>query len=163
MCEAKLAELQETVRLRRERGFSAASDVVLTDRGKEAMAQIVAVLEQMLAEENQLLAVRTENSTTVTRLLYQITGALFIVTAVLSILLLRLIFQVRKLQAGLVSVCAWTKQVRLHGEWVPVDTYLADRFGLNITHGISKKAAEKLLSETPVATDRHEQDSSTRT
>lgn len=152
-CELKLNELKETVRLRRERGFGAAGDVVLTDRGREAMSQITAVLDEMLFEEDQLLKLRTDNSATVTRLLYQITAGLFVVTLLLLVVLLRLIRRVNKLQAGLVSVCAWTKHVRFNGDWVPVDVYLTERFGLNITHGISKKAADALMAENDLASE----------
>lgn len=144
----KLSELQETLRVRRDRGFTAANDIVLGGRGQEAMSHITSVLAQMRNEEEALLKLRTEHSSVVTRLLYQITLILFVVTVGLSFALFRLIGRVKRLQAGLVSVCAWTKHVRLNGEWVPVDVYLADRFGLSITHGISEKAAKELLPDS---------------
>ena len=40
----------------------------------------------------------------------------------------------------LVAMCAWTKRVRWHGEWVPIDRFLAERFGIEMTHGISEEA-----------------------
>ena len=56
--EAKLAELAHTVQLRRERGFEAARDVVITDVGKAAMDRARGVVAAMEAREGSLLAER---------------------------------------------------------------------------------------------------------
>lgn len=40
----------------------------------------------------------------------------------------------------LVRVCAWTGRVRWQGEWVRVERFLAERFGLEVTHTISEEA-----------------------
>ena len=58
----KLAELAETVALRRLRGFEAARAVVLTDRGARSMDTIGGLLDQMDAEEKRLRALRLERS-----------------------------------------------------------------------------------------------------
>ncbi|HYA16488.1 MAG TPA: CHASE3 domain-containing protein, partial [Bryobacteraceae bacterium] len=54
----KLAELAETIALRRQRGEKAAVDVVLTDRGKNLMDDIRRVVAQMDEEESSLLRER---------------------------------------------------------------------------------------------------------
>ena len=59
----KIAELQETIDLRREKGFDAALNVVLTDKGKNTMDEIRAVLAQMESTENHLLDERNLEST----------------------------------------------------------------------------------------------------
>ena len=60
--DAKYAELQETIDLRKETGFDAALAVVLTDQGKEVMDRIRGTVEQMMAEEESLLVVREGES-----------------------------------------------------------------------------------------------------
>jgi methyl-accepting chemotaxis protein len=55
---AKLAELDETINLRRAKGFDAAQQVVLTNKGKAVMDQIRTVLQAMSDEESGLLAKR---------------------------------------------------------------------------------------------------------
>jgi hypothetical protein len=45
----------------------------------------------------------------------------------------------------LVRVCAWTKRVELDGEWVDIETYLRRRFGLQVTHSISREAMDQQL------------------
>ncbi len=55
---AKLAELKETIELRRDVGFDAALEVVLTDAGKQVMDDLRGVITAMADEELQLLDVR---------------------------------------------------------------------------------------------------------
>lgn len=59
---AKLAELDETIRLRRESGERAALQVVLTDKGKSIMDDIRQIVGEMDEEENQLLKDRDQRS-----------------------------------------------------------------------------------------------------
>src|SRR4029077_7663614 len=49
---AKLAELEQTIRLRRDSGFDAALTVVKTDRGRASMEQVRSEIAAMGAEEN---------------------------------------------------------------------------------------------------------------
>jgi CHASE3 domain sensor protein len=56
---AKFSELQETIDLRRTRGFAAAEQVVVTDRGKNVMDSIRKLIADMDAEETNLLAQRS--------------------------------------------------------------------------------------------------------
>jgi methyl-accepting chemotaxis protein len=58
----KLAELAETIALRRERGERAAVQLVLTDRGKSAMDEIRRIIGEMEQEENELLALRDKSA-----------------------------------------------------------------------------------------------------
>lgn len=64
---AKLAELQQTVDLRREKNLDAALEVVLTDKGKNFMDDIRRVVGEMQNEENKLLKQRAEESKASTR------------------------------------------------------------------------------------------------
>jgi methyl-accepting chemotaxis protein len=56
----KFAELQQTIDLRRNRDFAAAQSVVLTDRGKKTMDAIRSLLQEMNAEEDNLLKKRAD-------------------------------------------------------------------------------------------------------
>ena len=47
----------------------------------------------------------------------------------------------------LLVMCAWTKQVKVDGEWISVDAYLTEHLGVKLSHGISQDAAEKMLRE----------------
>lgn len=58
--DAKLAELRETISLRRTQGLQAALDVVTTDRGKMEMDAIRTQLDAMAQEELRLRQIRIE-------------------------------------------------------------------------------------------------------
>jgi PAS domain S-box-containing protein len=55
---AKLAELRQTIELRRMRGFEAALELVRTDLGKQAMDDIRRIADSLLDEEHRMLARR---------------------------------------------------------------------------------------------------------
>ncbi|MBD2777619.1 sensor histidine kinase [Iningainema tapete] len=58
----KLAELENTIKLRREQGFTAAEQVVRTDVGRQIMDNIRALVASMENEENRLLQQRAKES-----------------------------------------------------------------------------------------------------
>ncbi|MEW1959850.1 CHASE3 domain-containing protein [Kineococcus sp. NPDC059986] len=58
LVQQKIAEMQDTIDLRREKGFEAAQAVVLTNKGKTVMDQIRGLTDQMRSEESSLLTVR---------------------------------------------------------------------------------------------------------
>ena len=65
----KLAILQESIELRRTRGFDQAIDVVSTDRGKQIMDRIRVVIQAMKADELSLLDRRNQTRLATARLL----------------------------------------------------------------------------------------------
>jgi len=60
LIDAKISDLQNSIILRRERGFNAAQADVLTDKGKQIMDSIRAIVARMQTEESALLHMRTE-------------------------------------------------------------------------------------------------------
>jgi methyl-accepting chemotaxis protein len=59
LVQQKLAELAETIDLRRAQGYQAALEVVLTDKGKAVMDQIREILAGLSDAERKLLTVRS--------------------------------------------------------------------------------------------------------
>ncbi len=55
---------------------------------------------------------------------------------------------VRRLQE-FVTFCAWTGRVRWQDRWVSVEQFLNERFGLNVSHGISEEAIAMLQKSLP--------------
>ena len=68
--------------------------------------------------------------------------------------------RIAHLQNAIVSVCAWTKRVKIDGRWIPIDHYLAQHLGLKISHGISEEGLAMLgappepEAPTPGTTER---------
>jgi PAS domain S-box-containing protein len=59
LSDAKLAELRETIRLRKESGLNGALRTILTDHGKKIMDGLRSVVAEMAAREQKLLDERT--------------------------------------------------------------------------------------------------------
>ena len=66
--------------------------------------------------------------------------------AVALVFVVVILLRLEKLQQ-FVTVCAWTGQVRHHGEWVRLDEFLKTQFGLEVSHSLSKEAAKKMMQE----------------
>lgn len=49
--------------------------------------------------------------------------------------------RITHLQNEFLRVCAWTKQVNIDGQWMPIDHYLAKHLGFKLTHGMSEAGA----------------------
>jgi len=49
----------------------------------------------------------------------------------------------------IVTICAWTGQVKDEGQWVPMEDYLKNRLAWP-SHTRSKEAAEKMMRESAV-------------
>jgi hypothetical protein len=62
------------------------------------------------------------------------------------ILIVIILRRLEKLQQ-VVTICAWTGQVKHEGEWIRLDEYLQRRFGLSVSHGLSMEAAKKMIAE----------------
>jgi PAS domain S-box-containing protein len=60
LIKEKLAELEETIRLRDEKGFKAAQQVILTNRGEHLMERIRSILGAMDNRENDVLKARDQ-------------------------------------------------------------------------------------------------------
>jgi hypothetical protein len=44
----------------------------------------------------------------------------------------------------LVTVCAWSRKIKVDGRWVTFEEFLVDNLGVSITHGIDPETAQKL-------------------
>jgi PAS domain S-box-containing protein len=47
-------------------------------------------------------------------------------------------------EQGLLTMCAWTKQIKLEQGWIPVENYLLRVYGVVVSHGISPYAFASL-------------------
>jgi PAS domain S-box-containing protein len=55
--------------------------------------------------------------------------------------------EIHQLQEGLVTICAWTKQVRVGNEWKSMEEFLTERLHLKLSHGISDDALGHIQDE----------------
>lgn len=70
-----------------------------------------------------------------------------------------LLFHARRRQRRLeqiLTMCAWTKKVKVEGEWMTIEEFLTKYYHLNITHGITEEAAKKLAEEAHLLLEEDE-------
>jgi CHASE3 domain sensor protein len=120
--------------------------VVLTDAGRDTMNQIRSVLFRMREQQTDLLITRQQ--TAEARFLFDQTASLVLVgvTAIALIAVVAILLRLEHLRQ-IVTVCAWTGQVKFEGEWIRLEDYLKRRFGVSVSHGLSKEAAAKMIGE----------------
>ena len=120
--------------------------ISLTDEGKNTMEKIGRVLFQMGQDEEYSLNINQQRAEA-DSISSQITSVVLIGTVVMVLGFIVIILRrLEKLQQ-VVTICAWTGRIQYEGQWIPLDEYLQRRFGLSISHGLSKEAAEKMIAE----------------
>jgi len=117
---AKLAELKETIDLRRDKGFHAAAKVIRTDRGKRVMDDIRGIIAEMSNEEGVLLerrsnAMKASSNTTINVIVYGI-SLVFVLLTLVSLGIIRAISRqlresIDQLSTSSAEILATTTQV----------------------------------------------------
>src|ERR1035437_1849539 len=125
--------------------------ITLTDEGKNTMEKIGRVLFQMGQEEEYSLNINQQRAEA-DSITSQITSVVLIGTVVMVLIFIVIILRrLEKLQ-HVVTICAWTGQVKYEGQWIRLDEYLQLRFGLSVSHGLSMEAAEKMIGKIKEST-----------
>jgi CHASE3 domain sensor protein len=127
--------------------------VALTDQGRDTINQIRDVLFRMREVQTDLLVSRQQ--TAEARFLFDQTASLVLVgvTAIALIAVVAILLRLEHLRQ-IVTICAWTGQVQFEGEWIRLEDYLKRRFGVSVSHGLSKEAAAKMIGEIRQANKR---------
>lgn len=55
--------------------------------------------------------------------------------------------EIEKLQSQLQVVCAWTKRIKIEGQWMTLDQFLQEHLHVKISHGISPEALSELIKQ----------------
>jgi CHASE3 domain sensor protein len=148
----RLGNNSDTVAFSKTHSTDAAA-VALTDQGRDTIRQIRDVLFRMREVQTDLLVTRQQ--TAEARFLFDQTASLVLVgvTAITLIAIVAILLRLEHLRQ-IVTVCAWTGQVQFEGEWIRLEDYLQRRFGVSVSHGLSKEAAAKMIQEIRHANTR---------
>jgi len=152
--ETNLVELRTLIarRLGTNVDFSAANKpkspdaVALTDQGRDTIGQIRDVLFHMREQQTDLLIQREK--TAEAKFLFDQTVSLVLVgvTSIALIAIIAILLRLEHLRQ-IVTVCAWTGQVKFEGKWIRLEDYLNRRFGVSVSHGLSQEAAAEMIRE----------------
>lgn len=80
---------------------------------------------------------------------YSIIIVVIAATGLLGVLAARRAKQLQTM-TQLLTLCAWTKQAKVRGEWKPIENYLRDELGISVTHGIADGCAERMLADAGI-------------
>ena len=120
--------------------------VALTDQGRDTMNQVRGLLFNMREQETVLLVQRQQTAETEFLLDQTFTMILVGITAVALVMVIGAVTRMEHLRQ-IVTVCARTGQVKDGNEWVRMEDYLKEEYGLSVSHGISQEAAEKMVKD----------------
>jgi CHASE3 domain sensor protein len=155
LVEKHLRLCGETIASRKAGKLDPGSLIKIEDQEKQTMDRIRAVMQGMRAEQQSLLIERQAHAKSRSAVNQVVTLALVgidIVVLIAIVLILRRLANLHRL----VTVCAWTSQVKYKGQWIRFDDYLHDHFGVSITHGLSHEAAVKMRQELAASRERRE-------
>ncbi len=120
--------------------------ITLTDQGKDTLDKIGQVLFRMREEEGYWLNLRQQR-TEDNAIASEIASVVLIGAVALALIFIVIIrLRLERLQR-VVTICAWTGLVKYEGQWIRMDEYLQRRFGLSVSHGLSKEASAKIVAE----------------
>lgn len=123
-----------------------ASVVSLTAHGKQKIEDMRRILYQAREAQEHVLA-KHQQDAEMEVVSGQIMSMVLIVAVALALVfVVMILLRLEKLQQ-FVTVCAWTGQVRVQGQWLRLDQFLERQFGISVSHTLSKEAAEKMMRE----------------
>lgn len=73
--------------------------------------------------------------------------ATIVAVAVVVLAMTRRLLQRIKTLEGFLTMCASCKKLRIDGQWVPLETFLAHRSDLLLSHGVCNDCGHKLYPE----------------
>jgi hypothetical protein len=79
----------------------------------------------------------------------RITAGMAVIEVLLVAGIVILVMRLSRLEK-LVTVCAWSHRLFYEGQWVSLERYLENRFGIKANEGISTEQAAKLMSESDI-------------
>ena len=126
--------------------------IALTEESKDTIDQIGRLLFRMGQDEEYSLGQNQQRAEANAMSGQVISAVLIGAVAMVLMFIIIILMRLDKLQQ-VVTVCAWTGQVKYEDKWVRLDEYLESRFGLSVSHGLSREAADKMAAE-PRASSR---------
>jgi CHASE3 domain sensor protein len=118
----------------------------LTEQGKRKLEDVRRILYQAREEQQQALSQHQQAAEADIVSSQMVSVVLIVAVAVALVFVVFILLRLEKLQQ-FVTICAWTGQVKFHGEWLRLDDYLKRQFGISVSHSLSEEAADKMRHE----------------
>jgi CHASE3 domain sensor protein len=128
------------------------SAVELTDEGMDLMNQSRNLLFQLRAQQTDVLTKNQAEAGKRILLEQSIFVVLVAITAITLVAGFIVVLRFERLHR-IVTLCAWTGQIKDGDDWVRMEEFLKSRFGLSVSHGVSREAAEKMIQGSRATKD----------
>ena len=147
LVDDRLSLLRRVIALMQAGYRDSADHLIATGRGRTLMDSIHGTVRGAVATEDTLLERRqgaVERALAHRRFAEEaIAGIALLAMALAAIVWVRL-----RRAERIVTMCAWSKAIRYEDEWMSIEAYMARRFGIAITHGVSPAELERLEADT---------------
>lgn len=131
-----------------------ADTLAVLESGKLRIGKIRMVLARLHEELQQTLGRRQQEAEAEVAASRFTSKVLMTAVVMALILVVAVLIRLEKLQK-FVTVCAWTGQVKFQGNWVRLEDYLQQQFGLSVSHALSQEATEKMTKELEAMNRKH--------
>ncbi len=154
MVNAKLAELGNSLEIRRNSGLEPAIESVVSGDKENSLERIRKFIMSIQEDELERQADVARADKASAAFHQHLTLGLVAIDALFLLAVGLLGWKINRLE-HLVTVCAWSQKVEYEGEWMRFEEFLEKRFGIRCSHGISEEEAKKwFVPELPTdATD----------
>jgi CHASE3 domain sensor protein len=140
-------EFSDTIVALKKTGHDAeAFEVVMSEEKLNVMKEITDIITRMRNTEEGLLQLREGAAASRAQETEMILLSLLVLDGAVLFIVLALLIKLRRLEKY-VTVCAWSKMVRLGDEWLTIEQYLQRYHGMSVSHGISDKELKKFISQ----------------
>jgi len=147
LIDERIAIAEEFVAAREQDGDDAVTTLTKSGRGRASMESVRVLAEELKRQEKRLLKER-KLAADESLFRQQIFGiAMLGLLTISSTIVFWMRRRITDIEEELVRICAWTNQVHHNGQWMAVETFLLQRFGLKTSHGMSEKAAKEFREE----------------
>ncbi len=123
-----------------------ALQVVMSEEKLDVMKNINDIISKMRNREESLLQLRESAAAARARDTEMSLMSLLVLDGAVLMIVLALLVKLRRLEK-FVTVCAWSKMVRLGEEWLTIEQYLQRYHGMSVSHGISDSELKKFISQ----------------
>lgn len=142
----KLEFSDTIISLKRAGRDNDAFQVLMSEEQMNVMKEITDLISKMRNTEEGLLQLREGAAASRARETEMILLSLLVLDGAVLFIVLALLIKLRRLEKY-VTVCAWSKMVRLGDEWLTIEQYLQRYHGMSVSHGISDKELKKFISQ----------------
>jgi len=130
-----------------------ALQMLMSEEKLDVMKSIDDIISKMRNTEESLLQLREGAAASRAHETEMSLLSLLVLDGAVLLIVLALLVKLRRLEK-FVTICAWSKMVRLGEEWLTIEQYLQRQHGMSVSHGISDKELKKFISQNHVQMGR---------